>query len=169
MSCKLFVANFPYTTTNEELGSLFGSHGEVVSVKIATDRETGRSRGFGFVEMGSQDAADAAIRELGGCKRGGRPLAVRVSEERERPSRGPGGPRGGGGGFGGPRGGGGGGGAPGRLRGGRGRRRGRPARRWRRLRRPRRLRRRWWRRLRRRPWRWRRLRRPRRPGRSPRA
>src|SRR4051794_34134780 len=108
MSCKLFVANFPYTTTNEELGSLFGSHGEVVSVKIATDRETGRSRGFGFVEMGSQDAADAAIRELDGFQMGGRPLAVRVAEERERPARGPGGPRGGGGGFGGPRGGGGG-------------------------------------------------------------
>src|SRR5690348_15708013 len=105
MSCKLFVANFPYTTTNEELTSLFGSHGEVVSVKIATDRETGRSRGFGFVEMGSQDAADAAIRELDGFQMGGRPLAVRVAEERERPQR-AGGRGPGGGGFGGPRGGG---------------------------------------------------------------
>src|SRR4029079_11091007 len=103
MSCKLFVAHFPYTTTNEELGSLFGSHGEVVSVKIATDRETGRSRGLGFVEMGSQDAADAAIRELDGFQMGGRPLAVRVAEERERPARGPGGPRGRGGGVGGAR------------------------------------------------------------------
>ena len=60
MSCKLFVANFPYSTTNEELNTLFGPHGQVLSVKIATDRETGRSRGFGFVEMGSEQEADNA-------------------------------------------------------------------------------------------------------------
>ena len=119
MSCKLFVANFPYSTTNEELNSLFGPHGQVLSVKIATDRETGRSRGFGFVEMGSEQEADNAIRELDGYQLGGRGLAVRVAEERSRPG-GPGGPGGGprgprgprsdgggpGGGFGGPRGGG---------------------------------------------------------------
>jgi hypothetical protein len=117
MSCKLFVANFPYTTTNEELSGLFSSHGEVVTVKVATDRETGRSRGFGFVEMASKEAADTAIRELDGYQIGGRPLAVRVAEERERPQRSDRGPPrsggggfggGGGGGFGGPRGGGGG-------------------------------------------------------------
>lgn len=124
MSCKLFVANFPYTTTNEELSSLFGSHGQVLSVKVATDRETGRSRGFGFVEMGSEQEADNAIRELDGYQIGGRTLAVRVAEERARPGGGPGGPgggprgprgprsEGGGGGFGGPRGGGGGFGGP---------------------------------------------------------
>ena len=117
MSCKLFVANFPYSTTNEELSTLFGPHGQVLSVKIATDRETGRSRGFGFVEMGSEQEADNAIRELDGYQLGGRSLAVRVAEERSRPGgpggpgggpRGPRGPRsdGGGGGFGGPRGGG---------------------------------------------------------------
>jgi RNA recognition motif-containing protein len=100
MSCKLFVANFPYSTTNEELQSLFGPHGQVLSVKIATDRETGRSRGFGFVEMSSEQEADNAIRELDGYQLGGRGLAVRVAEERSRP----GGPEGGG--FGGPRGGG---------------------------------------------------------------
>ena len=116
MSCKLFVANFPYSTTNEELNTLFGPHGQVLSVKIATDRETGRSRGFGFVEMGSEQEADNAIRELDGYQLGGRGLAVRVAEERSRPGgpggpgggpRGPRGPRsdGGGGGFGGPRGG----------------------------------------------------------------
>ncbi|MEK0084535.1 RNA recognition motif domain-containing protein [Benzoatithermus flavus] len=113
MSCKLFVANFPYSTTSDELSGLFSTHGNVLSVKIATDRETGRSRGFGFIEMGSEQEADNAIRELDGYQIGGRSLAVRVAEERARPG-GPGGPRGprgprsenGGGGFGGPRGGG---------------------------------------------------------------
>lgn len=135
MSRKLFVANFPFTTTVEQLQDLFGAHGEVVYAKIATDRETGRSRGFGFIEMGSPDQAQTAIRELDGFQMAGRPLAVRIAEDRggpggpgggggpggprgprgPRPDRGPGdgggfgGPRGGGGGFGGPRGGGGGG------------------------------------------------------------
>ena len=63
-------------------------------MKIATDRETGRSRGFGFVEMGSEQEADNAIRELDGYQMGGRSLAVRVAEERARPG-GPGGPGGG--------------------------------------------------------------------------
>ena len=93
MSCKLFVANFPYSTTNEELSGLFSPHGNVLSVKIATDRETGRSRGFGFVEMGSEQEAENAIRELDGYQIGGRSLAVRVAEERARPG-GPGGPGG---------------------------------------------------------------------------
>jgi RNA recognition motif-containing protein len=98
MSRKLFVANFPFTTTVEELQSLFGSHGNVVYAKIATDHETGRSRGFGFIEMESAEQADAAIRELDGFQMGGRPLAVRVAEERPggggRGPGGPGGPRG---------------------------------------------------------------------------
>ncbi len=93
MTRKIFVANFPYRTTVEELEVLFEQHGEVVSAKIATDRETGRSRGFGFVEMGSEEQAQAAIRALNGQDFGGRPLAVREAEER--PRRG-GGPRGGG-------------------------------------------------------------------------
>ena len=63
-------------------------------MKVATDRETGRSRGFGFVEMGSEQEADNAIRELDGYQIGGRSLAVRVAEERARPG-GPGGPGGG--------------------------------------------------------------------------
>ena len=94
MSCKLFVANFPYSTTNEELNSLFSPHGSVLSVKVATDRETGRSRGFGFVEMGSEQEAETAIRELDGYQIGGRSLAVRVAEERARPGGPGGGPRG---------------------------------------------------------------------------
>ena len=93
MSCKLFVANFPYSTTVEELTGLFAGHGEVLSVKIATDRDTGRSRGFGFVEMAAQDQADTAIRELDGYQLAGRALAVRIAEERGGPG-GPGGPRG---------------------------------------------------------------------------
>lgn len=96
MSSKIFVANFPFSTTSEELTDLFGQHGEVVSAKVATDRETGRSRGFGFVEMGSPDAAAAAIQQLNGYDMGGRPLAVRVAEDRG----GPGGGRPGGGGRG---------------------------------------------------------------------
>ena len=112
MPCKLFVANFPYSTTDDELSSLFGPHGQVLSVKVATDRETGRSRGFGFVEMGSEQEADNAIRELDGFQMGGRSLAVRVAEERARPGgpggpgggpRGPRGPRADGGGYGAPR------------------------------------------------------------------
>ncbi|MCB1990744.1 MAG: RNA-binding protein, partial [Geminicoccaceae bacterium] len=59
MSSKIFVANFPFSTTSEDLQDLFGQHGEVVSAKVATDRETGRSRGFGFVEMANADAARA--------------------------------------------------------------------------------------------------------------
>jgi cold-inducible RNA-binding protein len=131
MSRKLFVANFPFTTTVEQLQDIFGAHGEVVYAKIASDRETGRSRGFGFIEMGSAEQAQTAIRELDGFQMGGRPLAVRIAEDRAGPGgpggpgggmgprgpRGPGGggfggPRGGGGGFGGPRGGGGGFGGP---------------------------------------------------------
>lgn len=125
MSRKLFVANFPFTTTVEQLQDIFGAHGEVVYAKIATDRETGRSRGFGFIEMASAEEAQTAIRELDGFQMAGRPLAVRIAEDRGGPGGGgggPGGPRGprgprpdrgpggGGGGFGGPRGGGGGGG-----------------------------------------------------------
>jgi len=114
MSRKLFVANFPFTTTVEQLTNLFSAHGEVVYAKIATDRETGKSRGFGFIEMGTPEQAETAIRELDGYQMNGRSIAVRLAEERGGPG-GPGGgpraPRGprpggpGGGGYGGPRGG----------------------------------------------------------------
>ena len=110
MSRKLFVANFPFTTTVDQLTNLFSAHGEVVYAKIATDRETGKSRGFGFIEMGTPEQAEAAIRELDGYQMSGRSIAVRLAEERGAPAggaRGPRGPRPGspGGGYGGPRGG----------------------------------------------------------------
>lgn len=104
MSNKIFVANFPFQLTQEALEDLFQPHGEVVSAKIATDRETGRSRGFGFVEMASANEALAAIEKLNGLDMDGRPLAVRIAEERKSGGGGPGGGRGGpGGGRGGPR------------------------------------------------------------------
>ncbi len=81
----LYVGNLPYATTEEELKELFGEYGEVNSTKIITDRETGRSRGFGFVEMDS-DAAQKAIESLNGTSFGGRNL--KVNEARERKPRG---------------------------------------------------------------------------------
>jgi RNA recognition motif-containing protein len=77
---KIYVGNLPFATTDEELEELFGKHGEVISAKVITDRETGRSRGFGFVEM--EEGADEAIRAFDGTEMGGRPL--RVNEARER-------------------------------------------------------------------------------------
>ena len=103
MSQRIYVGNFPYSATEEEVEQLFGQHGEVISVALPTDRETGRPRGFGFVEMSNEDAAKA-IQALDGADFGGRNLAV--SEARPRPDRGGGG--GGGGGYGGGGGGGGG-------------------------------------------------------------
>jgi len=111
MSQRIYVGNFPYSATEEEVEKLFGQYGEVISVALPTDRETGRPRGFGFVEMSNEDATKA-IQALDGADFGGRALAV--SEARPRQDRGTGGGgggggyRGGGGGGGGYRGGGGG-------------------------------------------------------------
>ncbi len=81
---KLFVGNLSYSATEDEIRELFAQYGEVLSVKLITDRETGRPRGFGFVEM--EDAeADAAVTGLNGTDVGGRSL--RVDEARERPPR----------------------------------------------------------------------------------
>ena len=111
MAQKLYVGNLAFSMTSEELGEIFGEHGKVVSAKVITERETGRSRGFGFVEYDTPTAGEAAIRELNGKNIGGRPLVVREAEDRREGGGGGGGPRGGGGGgFGGNRGGGGGGG-----------------------------------------------------------
>jgi hypothetical protein len=110
MAQKLYVGNLAFSMTSEELGEIFGEHGKVVSAKVITERETGRSRGFGFVEYDTPTAGEAAIRELNGKNIGGRPLVVREAEDRREGGGGGGGPRGGGGGgFGGNRGGGGGG------------------------------------------------------------
>lgn len=109
MAQKLYVGNLAFSMTSEELGEIFGEHGKVVSAKVITERETGRSRGFGFVEYDTPTAGEAAIRELNGKNLGGRPLVVREAEDRREGGGGGGGPRGGGGGggFGGNRGGGG--------------------------------------------------------------
>ncbi|MFH2054037.1 MAG: RNA-binding protein [bacterium] len=100
---KIYVGNLPFSATNEEIQDLFGQHGTVHSVALINDRETGRPRGFGFVEM-DDDAAMAAIQALDGQEMGGRSL--RVNEAQDRPRGGGGG--GGGGGRGGYGGGGGG-------------------------------------------------------------
>lgn len=114
MGKKLYVGNLPYSTDDAALESQFSAFGKVESARVITDRDTGRSKGFGFVEMASDDEADKAIEQLNGQSMGGR--ALTVSEARPQAPReggGRGGPRGGGGGgprgFGG-RGGGGGGG-----------------------------------------------------------
>ncbi|MEO0972801.1 MAG: RNA-binding protein [Pseudomonadota bacterium] len=87
---KLYVGNLPWRASDEDLRDLFAAVGEVHSAVVITDRETGRSRGFGFVEMDSGDAANA-ISELNGKDYGGRPLRVNEAQERERRPRPPGG------------------------------------------------------------------------------
>jgi RNA recognition motif-containing protein len=94
MSKSVYVGNLPFTSSEEEISDLFSQFGEVSSVKIILDRETGRSRGFAFVAM--ENGTDEAIQELNGKDFQGRPL--KVNEAREREDRGP--PRGGGGGGG---------------------------------------------------------------------
>src|SRR5450432_2307819 len=116
MGTRLYVGNLSYNVTEPELRDAFAEEGRnVVEVKVVMDRDTGRPRGFAFVEMGSDDEASAAISSLSGREIQGR--AINVSEARERAPRGGGG--GGGGGYGG--GGGGGGGYGGGGGGGRGR------------------------------------------------
>lgn len=85
MAKKLYVGNISYGTTEEDLRMLFTSHGEVSSVKIITDRDTGRSKGFGFVEMGSDEAAESAMSDLNGKEIDGRQL--KVNEAKDRPRR----------------------------------------------------------------------------------
>ena len=99
MGKKLYVGNLSYQVDSSELEQLFGQHGTVVSAQIINDRDTGRSKGFGFVEMGSDEEAQAAIAALNGQQHGGR--ALTVNEARPREERGGGGGGGGRGGFGG--------------------------------------------------------------------
>jgi RNA recognition motif-containing protein len=117
---NIFVGSLPYRLEEADLKELFEAYGEVSSVKLISDRETGRSKGFGFVEMPDDEAAQKAIAGLNGAEVSGRSIAVSQAEERK-PSSG-GDRRGGGGGFGGGnRGGGGyGGGSGGGSRGGSG-------------------------------------------------
>jgi RNA recognition motif-containing protein len=80
---RIFVANFAFTTTEEELVQLFHPYGEVASVRIMTDRETGRSRGFGFVDMPNGTEARAAIAGLNGTSLEDRTLTVNEARPRE--------------------------------------------------------------------------------------
>ena len=76
MGRKLYVGNLPFSATESELEAKFSAHGRVESVKLITDRDTGRSKGFGFVEMSSDSEANAAISALNGAEMDGRPLKV---------------------------------------------------------------------------------------------
>ena len=109
MGKKLYVGNLSYNVDSSELEQLFSQHGQVTSAQIINDRETGRSKGFGFVEMADDAEADAAIAALNGQQHNGRALTVNEARPREERSGGGGG-RGGYGGGGGGRGGYGGGG-----------------------------------------------------------
>jgi len=113
MGSKLYVGNLSYNVTSSQLEELFSGHGTVQSAEVIQDRDTGRSKGFGFVQMGSDEEAQAAITALNGQEHDGRALTVNEAKPREER------PRGGGGGYGGGGGGGyGGGGGGGRSGGG---------------------------------------------------
>lgn len=103
MSMKLYVGNLSFQTTSGELEDLFAGVGTVESASVVEDRETGRSRGFGFVEMASQAEGEKAIAELDGSEHNGRTLKVNEAKPRENRGfgGGGGGSRGGGGGYGG--------------------------------------------------------------------
>ncbi len=93
----IYVGNLPFTATEEEVRGLFERHGKVESVKLITDRETGRPRGFAFVDMPAAEA-QTAIQETNGFQMGGRPLRVNEAQERAPRSKPGGGGSGGGGG-----------------------------------------------------------------------
>jgi hypothetical protein len=104
MGNKLYVGNLPYSFRDDDLQQAFSQHGTVTSAKVMMERDTGRSKGFGFVEMGSDAEAQTAINAMNGQQFGGRGLVVNEARPME-----PRAPRSGGGGFGGGAGGGGGG------------------------------------------------------------
>ena len=114
MGSKLYVGNLSYGTTGSDLETLFSAHGTVKSAELISDRATGQSKGFAFVQMGSDEEAAAAIAALNGQQHDGRALTVNEAKPRE--SRPGGGGRSGGGGYGGGGGGGYGGGGGGRKR-----------------------------------------------------
>jgi len=99
MAKKIYVGNLPWSTTSAELEQMFSAHGAVQSAEVIADRDTGRSRGFGFVEMETEEGMNQAIQALNGYDMGGRPLTVNEARERSpRPGGGGGGRHGGGGG-----------------------------------------------------------------------
>lgn len=95
MSSKLYVGNLSYSVRDDDLQQKFGEFGDVQSAKVMMDRDSGRSKGFGFVEMGSADQAESAIRGMNGQNVDGRDMVVNIARPME--------PRTGGGGFGGGR------------------------------------------------------------------
>src|SRR3954471_745107 len=102
MGKKLYVGNLSYDVDSSELERMFSAHGTVQSAEVIMDRMTNRSKGFGFVEMGTDEEAQAAIAALNGQENGGRALTVNEAKPREeRSGGGGGGGRGGGGGYGG--------------------------------------------------------------------
>ena len=84
MSAKIYVGGLPYSTTESQLQDLFGTHGTVESARLITDKFTGQSRGFGFVEMSSAQEANTAIAALNGTQLGGRTLTVNEAKPQER-------------------------------------------------------------------------------------
>ncbi|MBI5673229.1 MAG: RNA-binding protein [Nitrospira sp. CG24B] len=110
MGSKIYVGGLPYSATEQQLSDLFAAHGAVASARIITDKFTGQSRGFGFVEMSADAEAQAAITALNGSEMGGRTLTVNEARPQEPRTGGGGGGRGGFGGGGGRSGSGGGGG-----------------------------------------------------------
>lgn len=84
LSNKIYVGNLPFSSTEDELRGVFAQHGDVESVNVITDRETGRPRGFAFVEMADGAAASRAIKALDGSELGGRNLRVNEAEDKRR-------------------------------------------------------------------------------------
>jgi RNA recognition motif-containing protein len=101
MGKKLYVGNLPYSVSDSDLQNLFEQHGTVQSAQVIVDRDTGRSKGFGFVEMDNNEQAQAAIQALNGTEINGRALTVNEARPREERGGGGGGGRGGRGGGGG--------------------------------------------------------------------
>ena len=95
MSSKIYVGNLPYSINEDNLRENFAAYGDVASAKVMMDRDSGRSKGFGFVEMGSSEQAEAAIQGLNGMSVGGRSIIVNISKPKEASSGG----YGGGGGY----------------------------------------------------------------------
>lgn len=83
MATKLYVGKLSYATTEDELKALFAEHGNVTDVQVIKDRESGQSKGFGFVEMDNDEEAQAAIKTLDGKEVGGRTIVVNVARPRE--------------------------------------------------------------------------------------
>ncbi len=84
MSTKLFVGSLPWSVSDEQLQSAFEAHGQVVSAKVITDRETGKSRGFGFVEMENETEASSAIQALNGSELSGRSIVVSEAKPKKK-------------------------------------------------------------------------------------